>query len=49
MRNYNNVTAFKRFGVPKGWKKTLEDEILLFHSPVAKMDVRGIVAHFERE
>ncbi|KAG7008610.1 hypothetical protein G7Y79_00005g017510 [Physcia stellaris] len=49
IRNHNNVVAYKRFGTPKGWKRALEDEILLFYSPSAAMDVHGIVARFERE
>ena len=48
LRNHNNVAAYKRFGTPKGWRKAVEEEIPLFHSPSVQLDVTGIVVRFER-
>ncbi|MCJ1246355.1 hypothetical protein MMC30_003562 [Trapelia coarctata] len=48
LRNHNNVAALKRFGTPKGWRKAVEEEIPLFHSPSVQLDVTGYVVRFER-
>ena len=48
MRTHNNVIAYKRFGTPKGWKKALEDQLMLFHSPAIGMDIHGTFVRFER-
>ena len=47
-RNHNNVIAYKRFGIPKGWKKVLEEDFMLYNSPALGTDVHGIVVRFER-
>jgi 2-polyprenyl-3-methyl-5-hydroxy-6-metoxy-1,4-benzoquinol methylase len=33
IRAHNNVEALRCFGVPKGWKKVIDEEALMFHSP----------------
>lgn len=47
-RHYNHVAAYRKFGTPPGWTKVVEEETVLYHSPNAGVDVRGILVRFER-
>ena len=45
---YNNTEAMARFSTPLGWDRVLEKRQLIFHTPVAYIDVPGTFYRFER-
>ena len=45
---YNNTQTMARFPTPPGWKKVLEKEQPLFHSPNSGITVHGTFYRFER-
>ncbi len=45
---YNNTQAMAQFPTPPGWKRVLEKQQLLFHSPNSNIDVHGTFYRFER-
>ncbi len=49
LRNHNNTLALRRFGVPSGWRKVVEQEGSLFYSPSVQIDVRGLMLRFEKD
>ncbi|KAH8671827.1 hypothetical protein BGZ60DRAFT_527276 [Tricladium varicosporioides] len=49
LRNYNNLVAIQRFGVPNGWRKVIDERRSLFFSPSIHTDVYGQVIRFEKE
>jgi predicted TPR repeat methyltransferase len=49
LRNHNNLLALRRFDIPSGWRKVVEEEGSLFFSPSVQSDVRGLMLRFEKD
>ncbi|KAL2131061.1 hypothetical protein VTI74DRAFT_5600 [Chaetomium olivicolor] len=47
-RNYNHIAAYRKFGTPLGWAKVVEEDTVICHSLNVGVDVKGILARFER-